>query len=191
MDRGFDKGHVKPDDLANIPLISFNDTSLPDFENLHPWTSSLLTNLGVPVHTRLVHRSVFPLCTFAYAVTRDSAKRMVEELVSLETDHSAFDVAILISCRDHGLRCWTVNPELFHHMPGKSIIQGVENVAHLPPVDAMAKEQVDLRGETANIDCGFSKGAFSFAEGDTKRLSYLRREVARKGRCLKKGRLLW
>lgn len=189
---GFEDGHVKPDDLAKIAHISFPDKSLSNLANLHPWTASLLKNLGVPEHTRLVHRSVFPLCTFAYAVTRSAAHRLVEELASLEsTDHSAYDVAILISCRDQGLRCWSVNPELFHHMPGKSIIQGIDNITLVPPVDAMAKEIVELRNETANIDCGFMNGEFRYPDGDTKRLEYLRTEVARKGRCLKKGRAIW
>jgi hypothetical protein len=190
--RGFEDGHVKPDDLASIAHISFPDKSLPNFKNLHPWTASMLANLGVPEHTRLVHRSVFPLCTFAYAVSRQAAHRLVEELANLDTtNHTAYDVAILISCRDQGLRCWSVNPEMFHHLPGKSIIQGIENITFVPPVDAMAREIVELRNETANIDCGFMNGGFSYPDGDMKRLEYLRKEVARKGRCLKKGRGLW
>jgi hypothetical protein len=190
--RGFEDGHVKPDDLATITHISFPDKSLSSFQNLHPWTASLLRNLGVPEHTRLVHRSVFPLCTFAYAVTRPAAYRLVEELANLEdTEHAAYDVAILISCRDHGLRCWSVNPEMFHHLPGKSIIQGIENITFVPPVDAEARKIVELRNETANIDCGFMNGDFAYPDGDMKRLNYLRKEVARKGRCLKKGRGIW
>jgi len=190
--RGFEDGHVKPDDLAKIQHISFPDKTMSSFEDLHPWTTSLLSNLRVPQNTRLVHRSVFPLCTFAYAVSRQGAKRLVNELASLEaTDHAAYDVAILISCRDSGLRCWTVNPELFHHLPGKSIIQGVENITFVPPVDGAAEAVVKRRNETANIDCGFMDGAFAYPDGDTKRLAYLRKEAARKGRCLKKGRGIW
>src|SRR5512140_2446195 len=108
MDRGFEARPVKHKDRARVQHLSFNATSLADFDALHPWTASLLTNLGGPVHTRLVHRSIFPLCTFAYAVTRHSARRLVEELASLErTEHAAYDVAILISCREGGLRCWS------------------------------------------------------------------------------------
>ncbi|KAK5659871.1 hypothetical protein OQA88_13334 [Cercophora sp. LCS_1] len=187
----FKQGHVKPKDLAKIPHVSFNDTSLPDFDNLHPWTASLLENLGVPVHTRLVHKSIFPLCTFAYAVSRRGAKMLLEKTANLDTtDHTAYDVAILISCRDRGLRCWSVNPELFHHVPGKSMIGGIENITHVPPVDGRAKEQVELRHETPNIDCGFWGGAFAFADGDGESLENLRQEVGRKGRCLKPGREL-
>lgn len=188
MDIGFEDGHVKPDDLAGRPHVSFRDWSLPNFENLHPWTASLLRNLGVPVHTRLVHRSVFPLCTFAYAITRESARRLVYELASLQpAEHKAFDIAILIACRNHGLRCWTVNPELFHHLPGTSIIGVLEHNNSTPPVDAMGQEQMEMRGETPNIGCGFWSGDFDFGE-DMERLAYLRQEVGRKGQCLKEWR---
>ncbi|KAK3369941.1 hypothetical protein B0H63DRAFT_304532 [Podospora didyma] len=188
---GFEKGHVKPEDLTARPHISFNDSSVPDPNNLHPWTASLLENLGVPPRTRLVHSSVFPLCTFAYAVTRDAAKHMLKHL-SLEAradDVVAYDVAILHQCRSSsGLRCWTINPELFHHMPGKSMISGIDNHSNIPPVDATGREQAEIRHESPNIDCGFWSGAFSFKPNDKRRLNHLRREVGRKGRCLKPGR---
>jgi len=189
-DRGFEDGHVSPQDLAKVQHLGFDDASLPNFDNLHPWTASMLRNMGVPVHTRLVHRSVFPLCTFAYAVTRRGATRLLNELATLErTKHAAYDIAILIACRDGGLRCWSINPELFHHAPGKSMIQGIDNnTHHLPPVDARAKKQVEIRKETPNIDCGFWGGHFAFKDGDMNRLRYLRNEVGRKGRCLKPGR---
>ncbi len=194
VSEGFEKGHVKPENLAALPHISFNDSSLPDPSNLHPWTASLLENLGVPPRTRLVHASVFPLCTFAYAVTRDAAQRMLKQL-SLEARADdgpvAYDVAILHHCHaDNGIRCWTVNPELFHHMPGKSMISGIDNQFNIPPVDATGREQAEERQETPNIDCGFWSGAFTFQPGDKRRLNWLRREVGRKGRCLKAGREL-
>ncbi len=84
LDVGFEEGHVKPSDLAATPHVTFEDRSMPDLDSLHPRTASLLTNLGVPEYSRVVHRSVFPLCTFAYAVTRASARRLVEELAAEE-----------------------------------------------------------------------------------------------------------
>jgi hypothetical protein len=139
----------------------------------------------------------------------------------------AYDVAILKACREGektpspippphrnphphpnpalrhkfaspGLRCWSLNPELFHHMPGDSQIAQtdaaeVEHVVGIPPVDAAGAEQVQARNETSNIRCGFWGGAFAFEEGDSSRLEYLREEVGWKGRCLKgwRERGLW
>ena len=136
----------------------------------------------------------------------------------------AYDVAILKACREGektpspipphllnphphpdpalrhkfaspGLRCWSLNPELFHHMPGDSQIAQIaaeaEHHVGIPPVDAAGAEQAQARNETSNIRCGFWGGAFAFEEGDSSRLEYLREEVGRKGRCLKGGRWKW
>lgn len=190
MDIKFVDGHVRPADLRATPHTSFTDPSMLHSDNLHPFTTSLLKNLGVGEYKRLVHRSVFPLCTFGYALTRASARRLLE-LGSKEPEgkgHKAYDVLLLLSCRDYGLRCWTVNPELFHHIPGPSLIDAQQGVKDLPPVDRAAKDQIKVRGETPNIKCGFWDGAFSFDDGDTVRLTKLQQEVGREGRCLKPGR---
>ncbi|KAH7061387.1 hypothetical protein B0J12DRAFT_592712 [Macrophomina phaseolina] len=194
MDIGFDKGHVVPENLTATPHIAFRDDSLPDFDNLHPWTTSLLVNLNVTERTRLVHRSRFPLCTFAYAVTRQSANRLLTELAGSESsrpgDH-AYDITILRGCISDGLRCWSINPELFHHVPGDSMIAGIEQTPdRVPPVDESGWDQVQMRGETTNLDCGFWTGAFDFKDNDIDRLTWLRQEVGRKGRCIKPGREL-
>lgn len=190
MDIKFDDGHVKPEDLEATPHAAFADPSMPHSDNLHPFTKSLLKNLGVGEYRRLVHESVFPLCTFGYALSRAGARRVLEmgRRKLSKGGHQAYDVLLLISCRDYGLRCWSVNPELFHHVPGPSIIDVQQGVKDLPPVDRAAKDQIKLRDETPNIDCGFWNGAFSFEEGDTTRLNWLRQEVGRKGKCLKTGR---
>ncbi len=148
MDIGFEKGHVTPADLRDTPYSGFRDGTLLGWENLHPWTKSLLQNLGVPEHIRLVHRSRFPLCTFAYAVTRASAHRLLTELAVAESTREgahAYDITILRGCISDGLRCLSVNPELFHHMPGHSLIAGLENTeSDLPPVDEKGADQVAL-----------------------------------------------
>ena len=102
----------------------------------------------------------------------------------------AYDAAILNGCRDGPLKCYTVNPELFHHMEGESLIadeEAKERVIFRPPVDEAGLEQVKYRLETSNIGCGFFSGDFYF-DGDQQKLAYLREEVGRKGRCLKNGR---
>ncbi|KAJ6436711.1 hypothetical protein O9K51_10675 [Purpureocillium lavendulum] len=194
MDVAFVDGHVKPQDLEATPHAAFSDPSMPRLDDLHPFTASLLRNLGVGESTRLVHRSVFPLCTFGYAVSRGGALRLLElgGRKPAGRGHKAYDVLILHACRRDrdrdGLRCWTANPELFHHVPGPSIIDGEDGGKGLPPVDRAAKGQIEARGETANIDCGFWSGAFGFDDDDAARLDWLRREVGRKGRCLKPAR---
>jgi hypothetical protein len=76
-----------------------------------------------------------------------------------------------------GLRCWTLDSELFHHMPRASIIDEMsaeEGAAPgIPPVELAGQAQVVSRNETTDIDCGFWSGAFALNKGDTDRLNFL------------------
>ena len=170
----------------------------------------------MPERTRLIHESVFPLCTFGYAVTRAAARKLVAEIAPPRAppagEARAYDVVILRACRagriseengknhnsnEKSLRCLTVNPELMHHRPGDSLIAGVDTgkdkqkKVFRPPVDVAADEVIARTGETANIECGFWDGRFNWEEEGGQKLGtleYLKEEVGSKGRCLKEGR---
>jgi len=184
-------GVVHPEDLDNLAHVLYTDESMPDPSDVHPFTASLLTAFNIPAKTRILHRSKFPLCTFGYAITRRTARKLIDELAPAKELPGrwkyAYDISILEACRDRGLRCYTVNPELFHHMEGASLIDGVTDKAGRPPADRVGGSQVLYRNETSNINCGFWSQDFRWY-GDKERLKYLREEVGRKGRCLKSGR---
>ncbi|KAJ9655716.1 hypothetical protein H2198_005513 [Neophaeococcomyces mojaviensis] len=120
-------------DITSIK--SFHDPTMPNMDELHPWTKGFLQEIGANENQqRLVHQSVRPLCTFAYAITRSAAERVLNELTIREPtrhrDHpcGAYDVRLLEGCRDEGLRCISVNPELFHHSNiGSEIAQMTED----------------------------------------------------------------
>ncbi|KAF2822254.1 hypothetical protein CC86DRAFT_331157 [Ophiobolus disseminans] len=206
--------------LTVMPHIQYNDSTVPSPPDLHPFTQILFNDLQVPAHSRIIHRSKFPLCSFGYAVTRSAAERLLDDLAPAKLTESgprAFDVALLNSCRkgaktpsptpadgnpsphpnpelrdrypSPGLRCWTVNSELFHHMPGHSLVDEIGTKSGegpgIPPVDLAAQAQVIQRNETTNIDCGFWSGAFAFDSNNTDQLRYLREHVGRRGECLK------
>jgi len=185
-------GVVHPETLEKVAHVLYKDETMPDPTDIHPFTASLLMAFNIPAKTRMVHRSRFPLCTFGYAITRSTAKRLIEDLAPAKEEAGrwkhAYDISILEACRDKGLRCYTVTPELFHHMEGTSLIDGVaKNLAQRPPADRVGTGQVKYRNETSNIGCGFWSGDFRW-NGDNEKLAYLREEVGRKGRCLKPGR---
>ncbi|KAF1966326.1 hypothetical protein BU23DRAFT_560338 [Bimuria novae-zelandiae CBS 107.79] len=196
--------------LKDVEHFVYNDPTLPAPSELHPFTQDLFGALGMPEHARALHRSKFPLCSFGYAVTRPAAQRLLNHLAPPKLKPEgprAFDVALLHACLkepsatsstsssqpDRGLRCWTLNSELFHHMPGESEIakvgktMGEEAGQGLSPIDWAGQTQAVFRNETTNIACGFWSGAFAFDDGDDQRLDFLREEVGRKGRCLKHG----
>lgn len=212
----------KPFNLSDLAHVVYKDPTLPVRADLHPFTQALFGALQMPAHSRALHRSKFPLCSFGYAVSRTAAERLLTDLAPPKLKAKgprAFDVALLHACgagsktpsptpwrnpnphpdpnlrhkyASRGLRCWTLNSELFHHMPGDSQIaqigQAMGENHGIPPVDLAGQTQVVYRNETTNIGCGFWSGAFAFEDGDTKRLKFLQEEVGRKGRCLKDGR---
>ena len=184
-------GFLHPEDLQRLPHVLYRDPSLPDPSDLHPFTASFLTAFNIPAKTRVLHRSKFPLCTFAYALTRSAAQKLIDELAPPKEIPGrwvrAYDIAILEACRDRGLRCYSLSPELFHHMEGTSLIDGERGKAGKPPADRAGSDQVHFRNETSNIGCGFWSGDFRW-DGDVERLAFLREEVGRKGKCLKPGR---
>ncbi|KAF2865138.1 hypothetical protein BDV95DRAFT_507954 [Massariosphaeria phaeospora] len=209
-----------PFNLSTMSHVVYEDPSLPVRSDLHPFTQDLFRVLRMPHHTRAFHRSRFPLCSFGYAVTRPAAERLLSDLAPPKLRKKgprAFDVALLHACskgenrpspgppggfnpksnpgltkHTTGLRCWTLNSELFHHMPGESMIarigEAMGEELGIPPVDLAGQAQTMYRDETTNIDCGFWSGAFDFQDGDMERLNYLQEEVGRKGKCLKEGR---
>ena len=88
-------------------IIQFHDSSVPPY--LHAWEKALSPD---PKHTRWVHTSTGPVCTYAYALTKASATKILEQ-----NDHGStnFDIWLHLRCKSGQFRCITVNPELFHH----------------------------------------------------------------------------
>ncbi|KAH9866195.1 hypothetical protein J1614_008760 [Plenodomus biglobosus] len=199
--------------LSAMPHVTYEDPTLPPEPELHPFTQQLFRLLKMPQQSRVMHRSKFPLCSFGYAVTRPAAMRLLDDLAPPRYQKNgprAFDVALLHACGKGdsipsptpesaesmalppGLRCWTLNSELFHHMPGQSQIAEAGKKSGqrfgIPPVDQAAIEQIEDRNETSNIDCGFWSGAFAFEDGNMEQLHELQENVGRQGKCLKEGR---
>ncbi|KAK8216258.1 hypothetical protein IWZ01DRAFT_196567 [Phyllosticta capitalensis] len=93
-------GSAVPED-QNI-IIKYNDTTLP------PVTQSAVQEKGL----RFVYGPIgSPVCSFAYAVTQRGAQRILKKATG---DSVAFDVWLHFACERGVLRCFAVNPELFH-----------------------------------------------------------------------------
>lgn len=126
----------------------------------------------------MVHRSVWPLCTFAYAVNRVSAQRILAEFDREEEGKGtpAYDVRILEACRDLGWLCYSVTPELFHHNDGPSEIAELNG-------EASSEDGRSPRDSGApNIACGARSEELFTKDPDT--LTYLRTQISSKGECL-------
>lgn len=177
----------------NLAYEMFEDQTLPPVSKMHEQTQKFWHELELPGQRRLVHRSVWPLCTFAYAVNRRSAARILAEFDREEEGKGtpAYDVRLLEACRDLGWLCYTVNPELFHHHDGPSEIAVADQHARLFAVAAAAAADDTTTTTTTthgrelgapNIACGARSDDFFSSDPDA--LRYLRRNVGAKGRCL-------
>jgi hypothetical protein len=183
-------GYQTPSDLAAAPHRLFADATLPPRFDMHPRVASLLTALDVAPATRVIHRAKVPFGSWAYAVTRASAARIVSAEVAApgapKWVADSLDSALVRACAD-ALRCWIVFPEVFHHREGEgsSMIDYKEQQgAGLE--DYVATRQRERTGETDQIGCGFASGELDWGE-DLERLERLK-EGGRRGVCLKEGR---
>lgn len=188
-------GDFFPDSqLQESPFLAYADDSLMPAARLHTKTAAFLRQLGMPEHVRLAHRSRWPLCTFAYGVTRASARRILDQYSDEgEGGCQAFDVRVLEACRDHDWRCYTINPELFHHIEAPSEIANVDEteaatetataaVAEGAGIDAQGRLQRQTLKGTPNIACGVRHPGFYTEDAGT--LAWLKAVVGEQGVCL-------
>lgn len=87
--------------------VHFNDPTIPpEVDSFNPvvkWNPNKL---------RFVHETVDPLCLYAYAVHRESAKKILKKYTHGNTE--GIDIWFLNMCREGKLKCIAVSPELFH-----------------------------------------------------------------------------
>ncbi|KAL5430672.1 hypothetical protein PMIN06_012476 [Paraphaeosphaeria minitans] len=173
---------ASPQHVLSHPSISYHDNLIPPLDALALPASDLLKTFNLS-HTRMLYRSYWPLCTFAYAVTRASAQRIMSTYgTEGEGGCVAFDVRMLEACRDHDWRCWTVAPELFHHVPGKSEIASVNTGAEKDGEGDRSRR----RRPSVNIECGARNEWLWVSEGDEvgrERLLGRVREASARGEC--------
>lgn len=97
---------------------------------------------------------------------------------------AAYDVRVLEACRDLGMRCWSVAPELMRHLGGGSEIADVDLGREGRGGDAGDGGEWRREG-TVNLACGV-RSSRGFREVGEEGLEEARRAV-REGRCLGEG----
>lgn len=178
-------GHCfSPSSTLSPPFLPYIDPFTPPLASLTPPTAALLASFNLS-SARLLYRSTYPLCTFAYAVTRASAARILKEF-GREGDGGcvAYDVRVLEACRDRGWRCWAVAPEVFHHVEGRSEIASVNDdmEGRKGEEDGRGKP----RGKTANIECGARDEVLWVGEKEARRRRWMvarARAATARGEC--------
>jgi hypothetical protein len=175
---------IAPSTYTSHPSILYSDTSVPAHHILHPDTQNFLSSLNLPDQSRLVHRAVYPFCTFAYAINRDSAHKILSQFSHEKRGGiDAFDVQLLEACRD-GWRCWQVSPEVFHHGVGGSEIQKADFNGGSDGLEG--EEEQENERATWNIRCGATARGLWVREGDEegrRRMKDVVRGMVDRGEC--------
>ncbi|KAK7521741.1 hypothetical protein IWZ03DRAFT_411945 [Phyllosticta citriasiana] len=142
-------GSKRKHDPYTDDYILLNDTSLPDT------VLSYDARLGdSPPYTRWIQYAAGPICSFAYAVNGRSVAHILDDFTHGAAQ--AWDMWLHTRCRTHDLRCFSANPELFHH----HIPAAASNLQH-----SLVNTQLQNEGThnyTANIRfsarCNWDKG---------------------------------
>lgn len=134
-----------------------NDPTVPDLDKV----TGIIDFKKHPAHTRFVHITGAPICTFAYALSNRGARKV---LFDLSVDHltAPFDNALAGLCRrsvssygvddpvlagDHGLdtKCISVTPPIFFHHKAKGAINADSDI------QTVANGEIREHGTTENI----------------------------------------
>lgn len=104
-------GHCSdpPHDQEPGTFVIFKDNTtgpIDQYSGLNPHIKNVVKD-----GERLVQWSVNPVCTFAYAVSAEGARNLLQH-ASLGKG-GAFDLMLMHACQDGVLKCVSVNPEIF------------------------------------------------------------------------------
>ncbi|KAH6652066.1 hypothetical protein BKA67DRAFT_537910 [Truncatella angustata] len=157
-----DENKGKPADDAGLKymqrkFVIENDLTVPPLDKV----TGLIDFKQSPEHTRFVHITAAPICTFAYALSQRGARKV---LFDLSVDHlnGPFDNSLAWLCRravssmgstdpkaagDRGLdaKCISVTPPVFFHHKAKGLISGDSDI------QTVADSKIREKGSTENI----------------------------------------
>ncbi|KAM3418993.1 hypothetical protein BST61_g4950 [Cercospora zeina] len=144
-----------------------NDETVPEPQHFDKeWGSDALIRQYAE-HTRVVHRARMNVCSLAYGISQQGARRLLYEL-GIKKLNGAMDIMMREACDgDAGIarhNCLTVQPQLFqHHRPAGSRSRfseiedhghGINDFAYTRNVRWSTKLNLEklLRGETDYLD---------------------------------------
>ena len=132
-----------PEDFERYLIV--NDKTVPDYEHFVGWFEPQ----AWAEHTRFIGPSMGPTCTFAYALSKAGAKKILYEL-SVNGLPGFFDNSVSDMCRDKsmGMRCISVIPPLMVHHRGRGWVAADSDINHPSPRPG---DDVRTIGSTENI----------------------------------------
>ena len=129
--------------------LEFPDPTVPLPGNYTGWAKKYMD--AIAPGRRAVHRSINPVCSFGYGMTRRGAQKVLRWAGKGENE--AYDIRLLEGCKGKALSCITVTPEIMHHYSPPREFGHVSNVADVNGQGSAAEEEEFefVMGNTANI----------------------------------------
>lgn len=141
-------GHSGEPTENNTRRIEFEDPSAPVAAEYTGWAKRYFHNTR---RTRVVQRSVNPVGTIGYALTKRGAKKIL--MWAGKGENEAYDIRLMQGCRTKDLSCVVVNPEVMHHYVPPMDFGHVSEVAEANGAGSRAEAEdfEKLMGSTPNI----------------------------------------
>jgi Glycosyltransferase family 25 (LPS biosynthesis protein) len=142
-------GHSGEPTENHTRRIEYNDPSAPLEHQYTGWAKKYFHNLKPG--TRVLQRSVNPVGTIGYALTKRGAKKVA--IWAGKGGDEAFDIHLMHGCRTKDLSCLVVTPEVMHHYVPPRDFGHVSEVAGVNGAGSKAEEDdfERLMGSTPNI----------------------------------------
>ncbi|KAB8208028.1 hypothetical protein BDV34DRAFT_191000 [Aspergillus parasiticus] len=129
--------------------ILYDDPTACPHNDYFGWAKQYIERL--PDRQRAVYRSVNPVCSFAYALSREGSRKILELLGGAQDE--AFDVSMMHACKAGQLKCISVVPEVVHqYFPAQSF--GVKSAVDVGNGQEPGPEEAEFEhvmGSTENI----------------------------------------
>lgn len=93
-----------------VETITYEDTNVCPHDKYMGWAKGTVDRL--PNRHRNVYWSWNPVCSFAYGVSSEGARKILTQLGGAQDE--AFDVSMMHLCQQHVLNCISVVPEVVH-----------------------------------------------------------------------------
>lgn len=144
-------GHCADGSPGSAPSLAFDDPSAVPHESFKGWSTGIVKE--IEEGQRAVFASIYPVCTFAYAVTAKSASTILDFVG--EGQDFAFDLKMNRGCGKHRYRCITVSPELMRHFKPDEQYGTSSEIAQQNGEGTESRlstqSAADVRGTTENI----------------------------------------
>ncbi|KAJ5720916.1 uncharacterized protein N7483_008850 [Penicillium malachiteum] len=133
--------------------VIFDDIAVCPHEKYHGWAQKYISR--IPKGKRGVYWSKNPVCSFAYALSHDGARKVLE--LTGAGQGEAFDVKMMGECKSGNLKCISVIPEVIHQ--------------YFPAEDFRVKSLKDL-GDEENLGSTRDDDIFESIKGSTENILF-------------------